>query len=539
MKAIPINLNWPGNKYWSTIQIAVLVAIFGYLFAENFILSESWEVLTLRSIDDYAIQDSIHSMQIAIISGDWKRVFGFFDYAYGNAFWLINAILLLPLYFIGDAQSLIVAGRQISLIFVFGSVYLVGLIIERMHPDARQLKYPVLIAIATMPMVTIISTKYHVNAQCLFLGLLSFYFLVREPVLKKRDLIWSGVFAGMAVGFKLTGIFMVPLLAATLITKLLIQINVNKFKYAASYFIILFLTAAVSTAPALLLFPFYINELSATYKTFLLFKNMASDDTVVTATLLIDAFQFYLSPLSLLATLFFFVVLVVRDVKKHLFFSLYILGAIVSSTVLIIIVTHKGAIYIATYLLSLGFFLPLGILGVSVPRIPIQVKYILAYCIVIAGLGYGYEYRSLLLAPYNFGEMIKNEKTKRQLLALDEIRRLVYPLKLPVRVLQDSSAIFPATRFTNGVYVAINYGDLKEKSTWETFDYILLNSKDYYGKHVTTADQNRDISLNKTSGADLEEATRETLRSTGEFYGRKYHLIYDGYDSLLYKLESE
>ncbi len=319
MKSIFRDLNGSGNKYWNAIQLSVLAAIFGYLFAENLVLSESWEVLSLRSIDDYAIQASVRSMQKALISGDWMRVFGFFHYAYGNAFWLINAILLLPLYIIDDAQTLIVVGRQISLIFVFASIYLVGLIIDRIRPDVRQLKYPVLIAIATMPMVTIVATKFHVNAQCLFLGLLSFYFLVREPSLTRKYLVLSGIFAGMAVGFKLTAIFMTPLLGLTLLNRLWQQGNVQTTKDTMIFCMVFILTAAACTAPALLLFPFYIKDLGATYNTFLLFKNMAaSEGTFSIADLLVDSFWFYLSPLSLLAAFFLFVVLVLHALKRKI-----------------------------------------------------------------------------------------------------------------------------------------------------------------------------------------------------------------------------
>jgi hypothetical protein len=162
---------------------------------------------------------------------------------------------------------------------------------------------------------------------------------------------------------------------------------------------------------------------------------------------------------------------------------------------------------------------------------------VLAYCVVIAGFVYGAEQRAQILAPYNFFEMVKNEKVKRQMLALAEIKQLVFPLKFPVRILQDSTSIFPATRFTDGVEVTVNYGDLKEKSTWDDFDYILLNSDTYYGKISDHLDPSN-IQLNAQQLAkNLEESTRSTLRNTGDFYGRKYRLIYSGYDALLYKLE--
>jgi len=529
-----------GDKFWNGIQIAALVAIFGYFFAENFALSESWEVLSLRSIDDYAIQDSIHSMQKALLSGNWPRVFGFFDYAYGNAFWLINSILLLPLYFIGDAQVLIVAGRQISLLFVFASIYLVGLIIDRLRPDGSSLKYAVLIAISTMPMVSIIATKFHVNAQPIFFGILSFYLLVRDPGINRRSMLLSAVFAAMAVGFKFTGILIVPLLWITLLNRLHQRGIQNIIREQVVYFAVFIVITAACTAPALLLFPFYLNELGSTYKTFLLFKNMASSEVPVSMGILVDAFRFYLSPLSLLAFSALFLALVLDDIKQKQYISLYILGTIVSAVLLVIAIAHKGPIYIATYFLSLAFFMPLGLLGIRALKVvPNKLGPLLAYCIVVAGLFYGVEHRRGILVPYDFLVMIKNEKTQKQLLALDGIRRIVYPLKLPVRILQDSSSIFPATRFADGVDVAINYGDLKEKSTWGDFDYILLNSDTYYGKRLASQAPNKDQSTSMPSADNLEEATRKTLHDTGYFYGKKYRLIYSQYDALLYKLETK
>jgi hypothetical protein len=515
-------------NYWNVIQFLILASIFSYYFLENFILSAGWEVLTLRSIDDYAMQDSVRSMQKALLAGNWTRVFGFFDYAYGNAFWLLNSILLLPLYFINDAQTLIVVGRQISLFFVFGSIYIIGLIIDRIRPDARSLKYPILIALATMPMVSIISTKLHVNAQSVFFGVLSFYFLIRSAEINRGSMLFSALFAGMAIGFKLTAVFIIPLLCFTMLNRLSRGGVKDALIKTSGYLAVTLTIAAACTTPALLLFPFYLNELGSTYKTFLLFKNMASAEVEISLDVLVDSFRFYFSPFGLAVILASFALLIFNDIKNRRYISLYILGSIASAMLLVLLVVHKGPIYIATYFLNLAFFMPLGLLGIcTLKHVPNSLKIVLAYCLVVGGLFYGTEHRTNILASYDFFTIEKNDKVKRQLLALEEIRRLVYPLELPVRILQDSSSIFPATRFTNGVEVAINYGDLREKSTWGDFNYILLNSDSYYGKKLNSGELIYDI----------EEATRNTLRNTGDFYGRKYKLIYKGYDALLYKLE--
>lgn len=534
MKILIGNALGTGGKYLDTMQIAALVGIFCYLFAENFVLSGSWEVLSLRSIDDYAVQDSIHSMQKAIVSGDWARVFGFFDYAYGNSFWLLNSILLLPLYFVGDAQALIVSGRQLSLIFVFATIYLVGLIIERLRPEAVSLKYPVLVAIATMPMVTIISTKFHVNAQSIFFGVLAYYLLIREFEISRRSMLLSAAFGGVAVGFKLTAVLIAPLLLITLLDRAR-QLDALQIAKELTIFSIVFVfVAAIFTAPALLLFPFFVDELRSMYGTFILFKDMGSSEGEVSAETIIDAFRFYFSPLSLAIFFVLFVALIFDDVLRGIYFSLYIFAAIIGATFVVAVVVAKGPIYIATYLLSLAFFIPVGLLGISAMRMPKNMGPILAYSIVAGGLLYGSDHRSSILSPYDYWEMNRNEKTKKQLLALEDMRTLVYPLDLPVRILQDNSSIFPATRFTDGVDVAINYGDLKEKSTWGKFDYILLNSDTYYGKQPVPSPAD-DV---KFPGS-LEEMTRKILWQTGYFYGTRYRLIYSKHDALLYQLETE
>jgi hypothetical protein len=533
-------------NYWNVIQFLILVGIFSYYFLENFVLSASWEVLTLRSIDDYAMQDSVRSMQKALVAGNWTQIFSFFDYAYGNAFWILNSILLLPFYLLNEAQAQIIIGRQISLFFVFGGIYIIGLIIDRIRPDAIFLKYPVLIAIASTPMVAIISTKLHVNAQTVFFGILSFYLLIRDDEIKKQSMLFSSLFAGLAIGFKLTGIFIIPLLVITLLDKLKKRGTKYAAIVAAGYFFITMIIAVVCTTPVILFFPFYVDELTGIYKKFLLFKNMASEEVEISLIILTDSIRFYFSLLTTIVIITSFFFLIYSDIKKKQYISAYIFCSIIFTVLIVLLVVDKGPVYISTYILSLAFFIPLGLLGIAtLKNAPNFLMIILAYCFVVFGLFYDNEYRTELLAAYksnvpgtnSYFAMVKTEPIKRQILALEEMRKLVYPLPFPVRILLDNTSVFPATQFTDGVEIAINYGNLKEKSTQGDFDYILLNSNDYHGKMLNRFDYNLDLSNNSRATYILEEETRNTLRNTGVFYGKKYNLVYCGYDALLYKLE--
>jgi hypothetical protein len=344
----------------------------------------------------------------------------------------------------------------------------------------------------------------------------------------------------MAIGFKLTGIFILPLVCTTIVDKLRKRGIKNAIIGTISYIFIAIVVAAVCTAPAIILFPFFIKELGSTYTTFLLFKNMQNAETQISADLLLDSFAFYFSPVMLIAIFVLFGLLIFDDIKNKRYISLYIFGSITFAALLVICVTHKGPIYLASYFLSLSFFIPISLLGIcTLSFVPSRLKAVLAYCLVVIGLFYGSAYRMTILEGYGFFAMAKTETVKRQMLALEEMRLLVYPLALPLSILQDSSSIFPATRFTRGVEVAINYGDLHEKSTWGDFDYILLNSNTYYGKRLIHIDANNTQLNNGQVADDLEEETRKTLRNTGDFYGRKYSLVYSGYDALLYKLDKK
>jgi hypothetical protein len=525
MKSKVDNICRSCGKYWNAVQFAILAGIFCYYFAENFILSESWEVLTLRSVDDFAMNDAIRQMQKIILAGDWLRVFTFFEYGYGNAFWLINAILLMPLYVIGDAQLQIITGRQISLLYVFGSIYLVGLIIVKLRPDAVQLKYPILITIASMPMVAIISTKLHVNAQSLYFGILSFYLLVHEQKITRKNIVWSGVFGGIAVGLKLTGIFLIPLLGLILLSRLIDKGNGDVLKNSAIFSVILAITAAACFAPTLLFFPIFYTEIQATYNILQHFKSMGGGSSSPSNfSTLVESLNYYLDLPTVLAAAFFYVLLLRDDIKANRYSSTFMVFILGLTLAYLTVTVHKAPVYIATYYLSVSFIMPLGFLGMVKLRCTDRTKVILMYLIVILGLMYGAADREKILQYYQFYRIVDSEKVIRQLNALEEMRGIVLPIRGPIRVLQDATTVFPGTRFSEErIDVVYNYGTLRDYTikSWGKFDYIVLNSKIYFGQN------------NKS-----EENVRQSLQSTGEFYGIHYSLIYQGYDTLLYKLDS-
>ena len=375
-----------------------------------------------------------------------------------------------------------------------------------------------------MPIVAMISTKLHVNAQSLFFGTLSFYILLKYENISRNIFFLSAFFAGIAIGFKITGILILPLLCLTIVNKYFSTGIKNIFINSLFYILLTLFIAVLALNPTLVLMPYYWDQWSITFNTIFAFKKMLGAVVPITPKMVLDALAYYFDLLSILFFLLLSFFYISSQFKKNPYFF-YIFFTVICGFLLVITIEHKGPIYIATYFISLAFFLPLGLIGVlSLRFIAKQYRVAIAYLIIIVGLIYGTNSRSSIFESYNFYGLIKKEKVQNQLLANRDMRDIVLPLSKRVRILQDTTSIFPATSFADGVEVAFIYGDLKEKSSWERFDYILLNSNTYHNKGDNSA------------AADEEEKLRRNLQTTGDYAGKNYQLIYKRYDSLLYKL---
>ena len=507
------------SRIRSVAELSVLFAIFAYYFVENFVLSSSWAILNLRSIDDMAMQSSMRTMQKHILAGDFSAIVCFFDYAYGCAFWLVNSLVLLPFYLLDLPQAQIIFGRQISLGFMVGTIYLVGRILDRLYPEARSLRNSVLIALAAMPMNAIIATKLHVNAQSIFFGLLAYDALIHDSTLTKRTVIRTAIFAGICVGLKLTGIFIMPLIGGTLLLRLREVERAVAGKLFATFCGVFVVTAVGCTAPALLLFPFYGDEVKTVFDRFTQFKNLGSVPGLESHTWL-EVMSYFLFAPAVIASLILFTILIIRDIKAKTYHSLLIAATILAATVYVSTTVQKTPIYIATYILNIGVLVPVGLVGAAYLRLPHAFKVALVSAIVGGGIYFGHAERLILTEDFRFFEMAKSAEIDRQRLALADIERLIAPISVPVRVLQDHSASFPVTRFDDGVDLLFNYGNLNDYRIAKlgAFDYIVLNTNSYIGL-----------------GQVAEESLRKALRENGRYADGVYRKLYEGNDTVLYK----
>ena len=533
-----LNRNLPAIKLWETLPLAILAFLFFYQFIKNFYLA-NWEILAITNVDDLAIQGSIHSMQKALLSGNWGEIFGNFDYAYGNGFWLLNSILLLPFYFLPDEKFIIIIGREISLIFVFASIYLLGLIVKRLRPKEEIAKYVIMVLVAIMPLIASITCKLHVNPQAIFFGLLALYLLLDEKVLTKKELNLSAVFLGVAIGLKLTSILIAPIIGLVLLYRLHEQKNLQ-LKNITIYGTITLLVAILCAFPMLLAFPFFFDEVKNFFHSFSEFKNMNSisraDQSwseIIRATIspyLMNVWTFCLITIS--STM-----LLIIDYRSKKYLSSIIFLPLLPLILAVIFMINKPAFWIDSYLISIIVLFPIGLLGIASLPINSSIKNSILILILTLEIVCGYNFRRSEFA--NYYDLATSSRIQTKLQALDEMKKIIH-LDKPIKLLQDINAVFPYSSFDKEIFeLRSSFGDIKSMKESGKFDFIVLNAKEI---HHFTGDKKIDSfkkyqSLNGLSGLELEAAMRQKLKNSGQFFDLKYELVYDNYETEVYRLK--
>lgn len=498
-------------KILNLVQIAFLICILSNIFLDNFILSQGREFMAVRSIDDYSLQLSLVQTQENLINSEWKEYFSRFDYAYGNIFWTSSSILLMPFYLFGSVQANIVAARELSLLYMIGVLFIIGALLYRIDSKRTLFIYPILLCIATMPMFTVVATKFHVNAPSIFYGILGYFLLVRGNTNSYRTIIVSGIFGGIAVGMKLTSVIFFPICLFLLFFK-----NYRALKIGL--FVLIYVVSMVlCISPLIFSYPYASNEINLVINTFNVFANMGTIDQKLSIEVIIKTFRYYVAPILLLFTFILSCGLFrPLDANNKNFLFINIIYCIVVVAVVFVLVP-KGDVYLATYFSAIAFFIPIGLLGIR--GFKFTNKYPLAglfalYLMVFVGFLDNAEFKNFYFQSYrwNFKEIASDSRLQSKIEASNKIKEIIGPLEedRATIILQDWTTIFPYTPFNKGVQVTAIY-NLSETPPVKPYDYILLDNFEYYNK-----------------GHDLvAEKLRMQLIQNHEIWNYRYKVLYN------------
>jgi hypothetical protein len=515
---------WSRARLSIGLQVLILMSATVYVAWQNSFLSDEWWVVPLRDIDDYALNASTELLRGLLGTGEWERSLSFFAYAYGLAFWFLMVVLTSPVHFLGLPEAQIFLGRTLSLLAALSTNIVVAMIGRRIYPDSKKL-WLVAIGVGFITPITLIdATKMHVNSWMTLFGAIAIFLLVNKPTLTLRALYLASFFMGLAIGFKLTAVVLLPVFVSTVISK---RKDIAPKHAIGSILFVPF--AAIATGfPVLLAFPILPEAVNYVLGVFNTFSGLGSGVSGSTGMRVLEGLSFFGNPIVLML-LFLALVLIGRASFKSdgptLSWSLPI--SIATTFVItglgVATLVDKPAIYLATYSLSIAVFLPLGVFALSYLPFRPGGQVLAGWLLVVGNLVLSPQFSGIVLGTQNFAAIGSGESVVRKIAGAKEISALLADLKPETRVLLDSHSVFPYSDIDKSIQLTISYGGLSSIADrgygTASFDFVVLDQESYFGM------PNSD-----------EESMRSLLRLTGKFGTNTYKLVYSNYGTLVYEI---
>ena len=515
---------WSWARLSVGLQVLILASATAYVTWQNSFLSDEWWVVPLRDIDDYALNGGTELLRGLLETGEWERSLSFFAYAYGIAFWFLMVVLTSPVHFLDLPEAQIFLGRTLSLLAALATNIVVAMIGRRIYPDSKKL-WLVAIGVGFITPITLINaTKMHVNSWMTLFGAIAIFLLVNKPTLTLRALYLASFFMGLAIGFKLTAVVLLPVFVSTVISK--------RKDFATKHAIGSILSvpfAAIATGfPVLLAFPILPEAVNYVLGVFNTFSGLGSGVSGSIEMRVLDGLSFFGNPI---VVLLLFLALLLNGLASFKNDGLTLRWSLPFSIATTFVITwlgvatlvNKPAIYLATYSLSIAVFLPLGVFALSYLPFRPGVQVLAAWLLVVGNIVLSPQFSGIVLGTQNYAEISSGESVVRKIAAAKEISTLLEDLKPETRVLLDSHSIFPYSDIDQSIELTISYGGLSsiadEGYGAASFDFVILDQESYFGMPNPE-----------------EESVRSLLRTNGVLGTSTYELIYSNHGTLVYEL---
>lgn len=201
------------QRTFTLVCYALVLAIVGVLFVENFVFSSSFAYLGFREVDDVAFQTTIRNVHLKVLGGTIGKLFNINDYAYGWVYWVTISVVTFPLFllshFLGVDWPLIVAPRQISLLFAVLSMLVLRKILKSFSAP-EWLAAGAVLMFALLPTTGYFSMRFGTVNAVMFFSMLAVYFAMRDRELDKPELIRISMTLAVSGAIKLTGLLVAP-----------------------------------------------------------------------------------------------------------------------------------------------------------------------------------------------------------------------------------------------------------------------------------------------------------------------------------------
>ena len=345
------------------IFVILLFILFCYLFVENFVFSESYEMTQFRLADDYSFNETIYRIQSDLKELNIKGIFSCNDFAYGWIFWALHGIITFPFYLLGWEQMTIATLRNISLIMSFASLFLIYKILG-FYTKNKFYKITVIVSILSTGVFAIYSMHFDTTAMIQFFGLLSIYCIIRDKNLSKKTLILSAIFLGISVATKVIGAVFVLIAGLLLLDRLKGNSISIKLKKTGLFSVVFFTSTIFFTNPELFLFFILKDELLQEFE----YYNYFANKLTFTSSININGWiftltdQFYKNELTILFLLLYFVKIIRDLINKKFDYIYYLLGIVILPILFLFIDEGNSNLIFIKYYAVTMILLPLSLI---------------------------------------------------------------------------------------------------------------------------------------------------------------------------------
>jgi hypothetical protein len=536
-------INFCSLNILQKIILVIISSIFLLLFVQNFIFSSSFDILMLRSVDDFAFQNVLRKNHENIIQFRFGKLFELYAYGYGWLFWIIHTTITFPFYLIsllGSDFLLISTARNISLLFMVGSCFLLFKSIKKYTND-KYIPYFAVLLFVSYPYFAYSSMSFRTIAQGSFFCILTFYLIIRNNLLSKKDLKYIAISFAACLGTKLSTAVFAPLIALFLIDRFGFKLNKENFK-KAFYFLKYFIPSSIFFInPSLFIAPFKwslftkYGDVMSYY-----FKNVQTDHGSggIFLTNFQDAFStdFLYKYVLAILTLVFLVRFIydLRSNKQNKFDFFYIFIFLVFSSLYLANHIKMGAAYITNYFFSFSFLLLLPL--VTLEKVG---KYIrITLLMTLVALNIALNYSAIKHSYLHYHNKYNSQTTQTLLESQKELQKLVGNSDQKLNLLIDYRAPVIYSNFRKNISTISMFDNVSVVEKWSKseFDYILLHKdskmlldKKDFQRISTSADEALKNTWVESRGMV------ESLINTGIFRKSRYEVIYDKNKLIFFK----
>lgn len=531
--------------------LLVILSSFLLLFIQNFIFSSSFDVLSLRSIDDYAFQAVLREHHENITSFRVFNLLELNDYGYGWLFWIIHITLTFPFYLTSLAGIdflLISMARNISLCFMIGSCFFLFLSVK-MYTKDKYIPFISILLFMSYPYFAFAALNFKTTAQETFFCILTFYLIIRNSALSKKDLKCISLSFAACLGTKLSTALLAPLVAIFLIDRFGFKIDKVNLKNALYFFRYFIPSAIFFINPALFLTPFnsvyfdkYWHDMVDTFT--------RVKTSVVSAKpfhqIYIEAFGTqFLNHYVLIVVVFMFLVRAISDFrskKQNKFDSTYILIFLlfVTTYLCLTIGLVPATTYITHYFFCFSFLILFSLTALN--RLNDFVRYIALALLVTLNLTLGFDRINDSYLTYH--NKYHSERVQIALKAQNELQKLLGDPDQKLNLLIDFRAPVIYSIFKKNIKSITMFDNVSVVEKWSAseFDYILLHndSRINYQLHIGDGEFKNTLDLLYSDPKRkniLVESRRmiKQLSDTGHFRESDYKIVYDKNKLVLFK----